>query len=70
MEQYLTVNCSQRKKRKSIPDIYTNFCHSTKRVRIVPVYKEQNIHVTARDKKVIENFEQLGISISLTTYYS
>ena len=56
MEQYLTVNCTQRKKRKTRPDISTNFRHSTKRVRTVPVYKEQNIHVTARDKKSDSKF--------------
>ena len=45
-----------------------SFCHSPKRERAnsasICTYVGLNIHATARDKKVIENFKQFGISIT------
>ena len=52
------------KKREIIPDVPANFRQSSKREPPVPLYIGLNIHKAARDKKMIKNFEQLGISIS------
>ena len=53
-KKIVTVNCSQSKKRNTIQTFPQTFT----------IAIGLNIHATARDKKMIENFKQFGISIS------
>ena len=53
-KKVVTVNCSQSKKRNTIQTFPQTFT----------IAIGLNIHATARDKKMIENFKQFGISIS------
>ena len=59
----ITVSCLQRKKKKN----YSRYLHELSpftKGRVTRGSIGQNIHATPRDKKIIENFEQPGISIS------
>ena len=61
----ITVNCSQRQKKKCHSRyLYELLPFTEEREPPLPVYVGVNIHATARNKKTIENYEQLGIRIT------